>query len=52
MTPVETTVFVVDDDTSVRTALKRLIISLGFRVETLIQPKRFSNMDLMTDRHV
>jgi len=34
MTPVEATVFVVDDETSVRTALKRLIKSLGFKVET------------------
>ena len=34
MTPVDATVFVVDDDTSVRSALKRLIKSLGLNVET------------------
>jgi FixJ family two-component response regulator len=34
MTSADATVFVVDDDTSVRTALKRLIGSLGFKVET------------------
>jgi RNA polymerase sigma factor (sigma-70 family) len=41
MTPVETTVFVVDDDTSVRTALKRLIKSLGFQVETFDSAQAF-----------
>ncbi|MFH1733664.1 MAG: response regulator transcription factor [bacterium] len=41
MTPVETTVFVVDDDTSVRTALKRLIKSLGFKVETFDSAQAF-----------
>jgi FixJ family two-component response regulator len=34
MTPADATVFVVDDDTSVRTALKRLIQSVGLKVET------------------
>ena len=34
MGPSKATVFVVDDDTSVRTALKRLIQSLGLEVET------------------
>jgi len=41
MTPVETTVFIVDDDTSVRTALKRLIKSLGFKVETFDSAQAF-----------
>jgi FixJ family two-component response regulator len=41
MTPVEATVFVVDDDTSVRTALKRLIKSLGFKVETFDSAQAF-----------
>lgn len=34
MTSPHATIFVVDDDTSVRNALKRLITSLGFTVET------------------
>ena len=37
----DATVFVVDDDTSVRTALKRLIRSLGFRVETFDSAQAF-----------
>jgi len=41
MTPVVPTVFVVDDDTSVRTALKRLIQSLGFQVETFDSAQAF-----------
>jgi len=41
MTPVEATVFVVDDDSSVRTALKRLIKSLGFKVETFDSAQAF-----------
>ena len=41
MTPVDATVFVVDDDTSVRTALKRLIQSLGFKVETFDSAQAF-----------
>jgi FixJ family two-component response regulator len=41
MTPIEATVFVVDDDTSVRTALKRLIKSLGFKVETFDSAQAF-----------
>jgi len=41
MTPVEATVFVVDDDTSVRTALKRLIKPLGFKVETFDSAQAF-----------
>ena len=41
MTPVVATVFVVDDDTSVRTALKRLIQSLGFQVETFDSAQAF-----------
>ena len=35
------TIFVVDDDTSVRTALKRLIRSLGFTVETFDSAQTF-----------
>jgi len=41
MTPVVPTVFVVDDDTSVRTALKRLIQSVGFQVETFDSAQAF-----------
>jgi len=41
MTPVVPTVFVVDDDTSVRTALKRLIKSIGFKVETFDSAQAF-----------
>ena len=41
MAPVGATVFVVDDDTSVRTALKRLIKSLGFKVETFDSAQAF-----------
>lgn len=41
MTPVEATIFVVDDDISVRTALKRLIKSIGFKVETFDSAKSF-----------
>jgi len=41
MTPADATIFVVDDDTSVRTALKRLIKSLGFKVETFDSAQAF-----------
>ena len=41
MTPVVPTVFIVDDDTSVRTALKRLIQYLGFKVETFDSAQAF-----------
>jgi RNA polymerase sigma factor (sigma-70 family) len=41
MTPGEATVFVVDDDASVRTALKRLIKSLGFKVKTFDSAQAF-----------
>ena len=41
MIPLEATVFVVDDDTSVRTALKRLIKSLGFKVKTFDSAQAF-----------
>jgi FixJ family two-component response regulator len=41
MTPIVPTVFVVDDDTSVRTALKRLIQSVGFQVETFDSAQAF-----------
>jgi FixJ family two-component response regulator len=41
MTPVMPIVFVVDDDTSVRTALKRLIQSVGLKVETFDSAQAF-----------
>ena len=41
MIPADATVFVVDDDTSVRTALKRLIQSLGLKVETFDSAQAF-----------
>ena len=41
MTLVKATVFVVDDDASVRTALKRLINSLGFTVKTFDSAQAF-----------
>jgi two-component system response regulator FixJ len=41
MTRVEATVFVVDDDASVRTALKRLIQSIGFQVKTFDSAQAF-----------
>ena len=41
MTPADATVFVVDDDRSVRTALRRLIQSLGFKVETFDSAQAF-----------
>ena len=39
-------IFVVDDDTSVRTALKRLIRSLGFEVETFDSAQAFLEREL------
>ena len=45
MTPAAATVFVVDDDTSVRTALKRLIQSLGFKVKTFDSAQAFLKQD-------
>ncbi len=41
MNPSNATVFVVDDDASVRTAVKRLIKSIGFKVETFNSAKAF-----------
>ena len=41
MTEVEATVFVVDDDESVREALKSLIRSVGLRVETFASAQEF-----------
>lgn len=43
MSSSDTTIFVVDDDTSVRNALKRLIRSLGFTVETFDSAQAFLN---------
>jgi RNA polymerase sigma factor (sigma-70 family) len=45
LTPADATVFVIDDDTSVRTALKRLIQSLGFKVETFDSAQAFLKHD-------
>jgi FixJ family two-component response regulator len=41
MTEVEATVFVVDDDESIREALKSLIRSVGLRVETYASAREF-----------
>ena len=41
MSPSNATIFVVDDDTSVRNAVKRLIRSLGFVVETFDSAQAF-----------
>jgi two-component system response regulator FixJ len=41
MTQGEATIFVVDDDTSVRTALKRLIKSVGFKVKDFDSAQAF-----------
>ena len=41
MSPSNATIFVVDDDTAVRTAVKRLIQSLGFTVETFDSAQAF-----------
>ena len=41
MSPSNATIFIVDDDTSVRTAVKRLIRSLGFVVETFDSAQAF-----------
>ncbi len=41
MSSFDATIFVVDDDTSVRTALKRLIRSLGFTVEAFDSAQAF-----------
>ena len=41
MIQVEATVFVIDDDASVRTALKRLIQSIGFHVKTFDSAQAF-----------
>jgi FixJ family two-component response regulator len=43
MTKFSTVVFVVDDDESVRKALKRLIKSAGFQVETFASAEDFLN---------
>jgi two-component system response regulator FixJ len=37
------TIFVVDDDESIRRALKRLIMSAGFKVETFFSAREFLN---------
>ncbi len=35
------TIFIVDDDDSVRKAIKRLIVSVGFNVQTFSSPEEF-----------
>ncbi len=45
MNAVETTVFVIDDDKAVRTALRNLLESVGIRVETFNSPQDFLNAD-------
>lgn len=45
MTSSDTMVFVVDDDVSVRTALKRLIKSVGYKVTTFITAQEFLEYD-------
>jgi FixJ family two-component response regulator len=45
MNAVETTVFVIDDDKAVRTAIRNLLESVGIRVETFNSPQDFLNAD-------
>jgi FixJ family two-component response regulator len=45
MNAVETTVFVIDDDKAVRTAIRNLLESLGIRVETFNSPQDFLKAD-------
>ena len=45
MTSSDTVVFVVDDDSSVRSALKRLIKSVGYKVITFISAQEFLEYD-------
>jgi FixJ family two-component response regulator len=42
MTEVEPTVFVVDDDPSVRRSMERLVRSMGFNVHTFATAKEFT----------
>lgn len=46
MCPSNAIIYVVDDDSSVRTAVKRLIRSLGFTVETFDSAQAFLNQEL------
>jgi len=45
MNAVETTVFVIDDDKAVRTAIRNLLESVGIRVETFNSPQDFLKAD-------
>ena len=45
MSPSDATIFVVDDDRSVRTALKRLIKSLGYKAETFNSARAFLKLE-------
>jgi len=47
MTPHPATVLLIDDDSSVRRALARLIKSAGYRVQTFVSAREF--LDTMTD---
>jgi len=49
MTPPEPTVFVVDDDLSVRRGLERLLRSAGYRVETFASALEFLERDGLDD---
>lgn len=45
MTVADVTIFVVDDDVSVRKSLKRLIESVGYRVETFASAREYLKQD-------
>jgi FixJ family two-component response regulator len=45
MNAVETTVFVIDDDKAVRSAIRNLLESVGLRVETFASPREFLSAD-------
>jgi FixJ family two-component response regulator len=45
MNAVETTVFVIDDDKAVRSAIRNLLESVGLRVETFASPREFLGAD-------
>ena len=45
MTSAEPTVFVIDDDKAVRSAIKNLLESVGLRVETFASPPEFLSSD-------
>ena len=45
MNAIETTVFIIDDDKAVRTAIRNLLESVGIRVETFNSPQDFLKAD-------